>query len=125
MSVIRSHVCHNATDMAVIEGEVQGYPVADVFFYQVIEDDMQLVRGTQLHTLLIISLSLSLQVVNSRVTIYHPTDDSTSFRITISDLLTSDQGTYVVRANNSVGTSEHVQVLLTVKGTFFLLYLLL
>ena len=46
--VIQSHLCHNATDMAVIEGEVQGYPVPDVFFYQVVEDGVQLVRGETL-----------------------------------------------------------------------------
>ena len=50
------------------------------------------------------------------MTITHPTDYSTSFRITISDLLTSDEGTYMIRANNSVGHSNTHQVMLTVKG---------
>jgi hypothetical protein len=97
VTVASSHVCHNATDTALIGGEVHGYPLATVFFYQVFEDGMQL-------------------VVNSRVTITHPTDYSTSFRITISDLLTSDEGTYMIRANNSVGHSNTHEVMLTVKG---------
>ena len=129
MTVASSHVCHNATDMALIEGEVHGYPLATVFFYQVFEDGMKLVSiiASHAHTFLnslcfsrcslyLPFPSLSLQVVNSRVTITHPTDDSTSFRITFSDLMTTDQGTYMIRANNSVGPSNTHEVMLTVKG---------
>ena len=52
MTVASSHVCHNATDMALIEGEVHGYPLATVFFYQVFEDGMQLVSiiASRAHT---------------------------------------------------------------------------
>ena len=45
MSVARDHVCHNATEVAVIEGEVLGYPLATVFFYEILNGEMQLVRA--------------------------------------------------------------------------------
>ena len=34
---------YNATDEAIIEGEVEGYPVATVFFYQLFDDGMEVV----------------------------------------------------------------------------------
>jgi serine/threonine protein kinase len=97
LQVVDNSICHNATQSAVITGEVVGFPLATVYFYQLFESGMRL-------------------VVNSRVSITQPTDESTSFRVSISDLLTSDQGTYIVQANNSRGNSQQEQISLTVKG---------
>jgi hypothetical protein len=97
VSVASDTICYNATEMAIIAGEAQGHPLPVVFLYQLYEDSMQL-------------------VVNSRVAIDHPTDETDSFTITISDLLTSDEGTYVIMANNTAGPSEPFHVTLAVKG---------
>ena len=51
---------YNATDEAIIEGEVEGYPVPTVFFYQLFDNSMEVVGPTLPSSIIALSLSHSL-----------------------------------------------------------------
>ena len=43
LQVVDNSICHNATQSAVITGEVRGFPLATVYFYQLFDSGMRLV----------------------------------------------------------------------------------
>ena len=43
LQVVDNSICHNATQSAVITGEVVGFPLATVYFYQLFDSGMRLV----------------------------------------------------------------------------------
>ena len=123
MAVDSIDICHEATEIAEITGQVVGYPTATVHLYRMNDNDgMEMVgfetnlNVTELPILLYSPPPPCVQVDESRVQILQPSVHNANFHIFISDLLTTDQGIYAVQATNTEGISEPVHVNLTVKG---------
>ena len=144
VAVDSNDICHEATEIAEITGQVVGYPTATVQLYKLNDNNGMEMVGLEtnlcvrelpkslyspppsiplppspsLHPPPSIPLppSPSLQVEVSRVDIVQPSVDNANFNISIRNLLTSDQAMYAVQATNTEGISEPVHVSLTVKG---------
>ena len=140
VEVKKKEICYNSTQNALISGEVAGFPVGIISFHQLLSDAMELVCMTgvilekrELRNIIPLPLPslsflftpyspcLSPKVTDSRVSVSQPTEDDKTFNISISNLMTSDQGTYVVLATNSEGSSEPQHISLVVKGDIHLM----